>query len=377
MEFTCDKMYREVDKAKFARTQASTVSRSVPFSSLVASNLRTFSIRLTINGAARLLLHLSLGCLIVGCSRSKEQRVDTLLAIIKTGAVRGPDDFYIAVQDVQLAGLGNLAAPRIINLLDDDDLGVRRRSVIALGGIGADGPLVIPPLLARRHDPALRGLVIGALGKVRPTNDSVIEALIEGAKDKHVRLAAFDGLRGMGPIARKAVPVLIEALDSPEYNSTAANALGDIGPEARDAIPRLRKMATTDDDFCRIQAARALLKIEGNTDFVVSALIDLLKWNGWGYPPREAARTLGDIGPPAERAIPALQEILDNPPEKKATPAPPPAAGKTSKFPFLPGNPTSGTVGVATLDDAYPRIRAEALEAIRKIRPSANKNGRD
>ena len=134
---------------------------------MAASNLRTFSIRLTINGAARLLFHLTLGCLIVGCSRSKEQRVDALLAIIKEGG-RGPDDFFVAIQDVKSAGVGNLAAPRIINLLDDDDSRVRRSSVVALGEIGADGPIVIPPLLARRHDPALRGLVILSLGKVRP-----------------------------------------------------------------------------------------------------------------------------------------------------------------------------------------------------------------
>jgi hypothetical protein len=105
--------------------------------SMVASNLRTFSIRLTINGAARLLFHLTLACLIVGCSRSKEQRVDALLAIIKEGA-RGPDDFFIAVDDVRLAGLGNLAAPRIINLLDDDNPNIRLSSVFALGESAPD-----------------------------------------------------------------------------------------------------------------------------------------------------------------------------------------------------------------------------------------------
>src|SRR5947209_3585428 len=115
---------------------------------MAASNLRTFSIRLTINGAARLLFHLTLGCLIVGCSRSKEQRVDALLALTKERR-GGPDDFFVAIQDVNSAGVGNLAAPRIINLLDDDDVRVRDRSIIALGQIGADGPLVISPLLAR------------------------------------------------------------------------------------------------------------------------------------------------------------------------------------------------------------------------------------
>jgi HEAT repeat protein len=321
---------------------------------MAAPNLRRFSIRLTINGAARLLINLTLGCLIVGCSRSKEQRVDALLTIIKEGA-RGPDDFFVAVQDVNSAGLGNLAAPRIINLLDDDNPNVRRSSVVALGGVGADGPIVIPPLLARRHDPRLRGLVIQALGKARPTNDSVIEALIEAAKDKklHVRLAAIDGLRGMGPIARKAVPILIEALDSPEYNSSACDALGDIGPEARAAIPRLRKTVTTDDHYTRIQGARALLKIEGNTDFVVSALIDLLKCDD-GYARREAARTLGDIGPRAHDAIPALQHILDQPPKGgsdiNATPPPP------------------GVVRMRTEEEAYPELRAVVIQALTKIK---------
>jgi HEAT repeat protein len=157
----------------------------------------------------------------------------------------------------------------------------------------------------------------------------------------------------------------------PLNKSGPAYALGKIGPEAREAIPRLRKVVTIDgDDYDRTVALTALRNIEGDTDFVISALIDLFKCD-YPYGRSYAARTLGNIGPKANRAIPALQYILDHPPTGSASPPPPPpAAAKNPTLPFLPGNPTTGTVGLATVASAYPQIREEVLEALKKIRKS-------
>lgn len=120
-------------------------------------------------------------------------------------------------------------------------------------------------------------------------------------------------------------------------------------------------------------AVTALRKIQGDSDFIISALIDLLKCD-YVYGRLYAARTLGDIGPGAERAIPALQYILDHPPTNSPAPqAPPATAGKPSKLLPFSTTPTTGTVGLATLENAYPQIRAEVLEALNKIRPDTNK----
>jgi HEAT repeat protein len=307
---------------------------------------------------------------------ARRDPVESLVASVKKEYIPHPDDYPLALQ-VKDAGLANRAASRVLELLDDEDPEIRKRAAEALAQIGADSSLIVPKLLEKRFDPdtSVRKAVLWALARARPTSDAVIDLFLErtGGKDSEVKIGAACTLTYMWPQAKRTLPmilpVLIKALEDPRSKGAAAESLGRIGAEARDAIPRLHRMASTDDnEYSRTEAVTALRKIEGDTDFIISALIDLLKCDE-SYCRRYAARTLGDIGPGAERAIAALEYILDHPPPKSSSPPPPPPApAKNSKFPPFLLTPTTGTVGVATLESAYPQLRAEVIEALSKIK---------
>jgi len=310
-----------------------------------------------------------------------------LLAAIK-GEYKPHPDGYPLSEQVKNAGLGNVAAAKILPLLDDPDPGIRRHSAEVLVSIGADSSLIIPKLLDKRSDadlsvrcavlralgavkpaenvviealleatkdPGTRIAAIQALGRARPTNHQVIDVLVEAGRDEDadVRLAAISSFYSMGPIAKKAVPILTEALSNPKAKDAALNALGNIGPDAKAAVLKIRKFATDDNSYDRIQALRVLRKIEGDTDFVISQLIDLLKGSDI-YGRRQAALTLEHMGPPAKAAIPALQYILDHPPEKGPDP-------NTGPVPY------PGVIREMTEEEAYPDLCEGVIRALEKI----------
>ncbi len=108
--------------------------------------------------------------------------------------------------------------------------------------------------------------------------------MLEAAKgtDPEMRLAAASALTWV-PVDKKRVlpiimPLLVEGLDNARDEERPVNALGRIGPDARDAIPKLHKLAAADQDaYFRTNVVTALRKIEGDSDFVISTLIDLLR----------------------------------------------------------------------------------------------------
>jgi len=118
--------------------------------------------------------------------------VRLLVATIKKHSPYSEHD-PIALQ-IEEAGLGNRAAPRVLELLDDDDPQVRKRAAEALAQIRADGSVIIPKLLEKRFDPdpSVRDAVLIALARARPTNDAVIDLFFEltKANDPHVRVDA-------------------------------------------------------------------------------------------------------------------------------------------------------------------------------------------
>jgi HEAT repeat protein len=135
------------------------------------------------------------------------------------------------------------------------------------------------------------------------------------AGDPEVRAAASEALVQVGPYARSAVPVLIENLkeDIRAVRWSAAHDLGEIGPEALDALPALTAAALHDSvPRVRVEAAVAIWRIDRRINRVLSPLIgalkdsdELVRWI--------AADCLGDIGPDAREALPALKAALELP----------------------------------------------------------------
>jgi hypothetical protein len=144
----------------------------------------------------------------------------------------------------------------------------------------------------------------------------VIPEMIRLLKDSNasVRLYSADVLGDLGPKSSNAVPALILALHDndlgPQPGSKiyvrawAATALGKIGPVAAGAAPTLNQLMVGPDPRLRWKAAAAIWRIESNVESTLPVLLQELpasdeKWN--------LIDVLGEMGPRASNAIPALE----------------------------------------------------------------------
>lgn len=123
-------------------------------------------------------------------------------------------------------------------------------------------------------------------------------------------LNVITALGTIGPASEIAVPQLMELLDKePVTRREVVNALAEIGPVAAKAVPRLLLcLDDNSDDSIRRAAVKALGKL-GEASLVVPQLIERL-WNPVRKERVFAIVALGDLGPEAGRAIPALCECL-------------------------------------------------------------------
>lgn len=180
--------------------------------------------------------------------------------------------------------------PSILSLLKDGDANVRRRAAAALGDVAAECRRILPAL----HD---------ALGQA---------ALNDG--DDAVRAEAARALLRAGPHSDTDVGALADAMHSEldVVRFHAAAALGDAGPASRPAVPALVHASLWDEDpVVRVAAAAALWRIDANKDpLVVSVLTralddanELVCW--------VAVDCLGQMGPAAAPAVPALRRLLE------------------------------------------------------------------
>jgi HEAT repeat protein len=190
------------------------------------------------------------------------------------------------------------AAPRLalvatlIALLKDPERDVRVRVLTALGNFGGQVHRLMPVLRAALQETALHD------------------------DDASVRTHAAQALLQVGPEPDSEVAGLTDSLQNElaVIRFHAAVALGDSGRDARAAVPGLTHTALWDDDpAVRVEAAAALWKIDhGKGPLVVGALSkaladdnELICWM--------AADCLGQIGPKAREAVPALRQALRRP----------------------------------------------------------------
>jgi hypothetical protein len=139
-------------------------------------------------------------------------------------------------------------------------------------------------------------------------------------------------LKRLGPVASEAVPALAALLDErdPAITECALEVLKSIGPEARSALPQIEPLLTNRDFTVRMVAASIVGRIEGRLETALPVLLQ-----GLDRPPtiggvhmtinvgqmeggieigapEAAAVLLGECGPPASGALPALERKLQD-----------------------------------------------------------------
>ena len=174
----------------------------------------------------------------------------------------------------------------------------------------------------------LLGVVCCAAGSATAADVSKLVADLKN-NDSDVRRAAAKSLAEMGPDAKSAAPALIRTLKNDKdlfVRRFAAQALGDIEANPKTAVPALAAVLKQNDQKELAEAAVTSLGKMGPP--AVPPLIDALK-NKTAAPKKEkgkkkgpaptdptalvrtkAAEALGNIGPPAKAAVPALIDSL-------------------------------------------------------------------
>jgi len=211
-----------------------------------------------------------------------------------------------------IKGIGPEAIPALI-----DGLGQAKGLLAAVESLGRFGAA------SKAAVPRLRVLLKSSRGEPRVTlalalwriehDDSVVAPLGVLARTDNfiVQLHALGALEEIGPGAKSAIPVLVEMLNGNNrfMREYAAKALGSIGPEAKTAIPALEKMLKEPELANRIAAGKALWQIGRSKVGLTSLMNDARNWSDMRT--SSAVMALGEIGPDAGEAVPALIEAFN------------------------------------------------------------------
>jgi HEAT repeat protein len=190
----------------------------------------------------------------------------------------------------ELAKLGTDAVPLLVEYLNNKNRCVQSWSTKALATMGKEAKIAVP-------------------------------ALTKILKDRNLKLR-IDAASALWRIEqnRTGIPVLALLLteDDDEVSIEAAEALAQIGPAAKESVPRLMEALGHREPKVQIKAAIALWKVKKDTSGVpvlASLLANEKKW----YIPVYAADALGEIGPAAKQALPALLRARANNPNLENT----------------------------------------------------------
>ena len=181
-------------------------------------------------------------------------------ALIK--ALADPDEFVRARVEIALGSFGPDAESAIPALIEASR-GVKGRPTMPGSALGRIGQVAVPRLISAlsNEDATIRRVAVEALGNIKDPNSVNALILALGDKDDGVRLEAVFALPNLGPVAAHAIPNLVEELKTwPEGDqhirralvaigqsavSRIVNDLGREGPKTRNRF--LDTLATLDD----------------------------------------------------------------------------------------------------------------------------------
>lgn len=160
--------------------------------------------------------------------------------------------------------------PRLISILDEDDIVYRRAAVQALGVIGPDAVVPLISLLLNNSDATIRASCAKVMAQVAVNHPEAtfptegIEALKQSVNDLNpvVHIAS---VMALGEIGEPAFDVLTDTLKTTDNVAVAVaivNALGDSGnPKAIEILTSLSNDDSV-DSYVRESAVSALPRLE-------------------------------------------------------------------------------------------------------------------
>ena len=189
-------------------------------------------------------------------------------------------------------------------------------------------------LISLKQHKELRVQVAYTLGQIGPAAAAATEALagLIADEDFNVSTEAVLALGKIGPAAASAVPALLAALQKENCPNAHAiiYALGKIGPKAAAAEPVLLNAMNGKDKSLAVIAAWAFTQIQPSSAQIAKSIPVLVPKvlvpglsDSLPETRKAAAEALGDLGPLARDAIPALQKTAKEDDSKPCARQPP------------------------------------------------------
>lgn len=220
------------------------------------------------------------------------------------------------------------AVPALVEMLHDRSRTYRNSVANMLCAVGPAAKGAVPDLVKMLEEKSPRDphQVIRVLCAIGPDAKAAIPAIRRvtraylTSKDEpgnqlwHYKSVEFYDFHQLGP---DVVPMLLDTIELfdtwPGGLSEIAvvncfGSLRELGPAAKDAAPRLARLLKHEVPQFRIEAARTLWKVEKDPA-VVPVLVAIVKGDDHKLA-RKAAEALGEIGPAAKEALPALKALL-------------------------------------------------------------------
>lgn len=278
---------------------------------------------------------------------------DKVIQALKETLKDGDKDVRVVGAEA-LTGLTPMTAldvPMLLEVVKHEDTEVRVQAIRSLGRLGADARGSVPTMTncVKDKDNQVRRAALETLGLIGSEARDALPEVQKALKDsdKDVRRAAVESVGKMGGDAKAVVPLVLEALKDPDMRRSAIIALGRIGPPAKDATKEFSDILkeTTDRELrmAIVTAVASIRPVGNDAPKLATACITLLedrekdkelfdktvealgKLGRVAVPPLTkalndsnrsvrvgAALALGDIGPDARAALPALEFLFRN-----------------------------------------------------------------
>lgn len=258
------------------------------------------------------------------------------------------------------------AIPALKAATRDDDPNVQAAALDALVKL-APGDAV-KPLVPKLNagEPPERQIAAQMLGAIGPAAREAIPALQKATQDNdsNVQAAALEALVKVSPgdAIKPLVLKLYHASESPGREK-AAQMLGSMGSAARDAIPALQEAAARDSNADVHAAAQdALVYVKATRQDAVKLLVEASNDSSWKMR-QKAAQVLGEMGPAAREAIPALQKATGDADSDVQ------AAALEALVKVSPGEAVK--LLVDRLNASESQVRQKAARILGEMRPAA------
>ncbi|MFN6518872.1 MAG: HEAT repeat domain-containing protein [Nostoc sp. CreGUA01] len=160
--------------------------------------------------------------------------------------------------------------PRLMSILDDQDVTYRRAAVKALGAIGVDAVPAVVESLLNSDNATIRGSCAKALAQIAANHPDVafpeegLQGLKTALKDEN-GVVYIASVMALGEIGSPAFEILTEALKTTENVAVAVaivNALGSMGDVRGVEVLTALTTDETIDTYVRESAVSALPRLE-------------------------------------------------------------------------------------------------------------------